>query len=590
MARKLILKTQLPPGDACTLTAVLESLHHQYPKTYITDVRTSCDELFIGNPHVTPLKEEEAEMLEMHDTELIMHCNSTNNSFLRGYCFDLGRRLGIPLELITNRPHLYLTQADQVDEPLADFGSPGVTKYWLITSGVEQDCTLKQWPIEFYQAVVDHFRGRIQFVQVGAQEHDHPSLAGAINLVGKTTVRQLVRLVHRADGGVGPTTLIQHLCAGLEKPYIALLGGREPVTLTQYPLQTTFHTLGKLPCCHRKACWKARVVAIHDCSDKDRELCELPVLNMCRPVGHCMAMISPQEVISALEGFIDQKRANVLVLDTPSGARTKDLSPGNATSPKTQKEKKLALVAHSAWGFDTKIVPAWTQRYWMDMTREHFAYHCLPMVLANQSGWFILAPHGAVAEWNGGLSPKDLKVEATGNPSIVQAMSQVGSGILTWTLSYVFRTPRGWNLLCRGPANYVKDGLCPLEGLVETDWAVASFSMNWKFTRPGRCTFAAGEPIAMLVPHRRFDLEQFSPQLAALDENPGLREGYDVWIRSRHAFWKLQQRGDPGALRQKFQKHYFRGTTNQGVSFLEHQKARRLAPFATKPAPPPESK
>ena len=46
MARKLILKVMLSPGDICTLTAAIESLHSTYPGEYITDVRTACDEIF----------------------------------------------------------------------------------------------------------------------------------------------------------------------------------------------------------------------------------------------------------------------------------------------------------------------------------------------------------------------------------------------------------------------------------------------------------------------------------------------------------------------------------------------------------------
>src|SRR5262249_6790338 len=139
----------------------------------------------------------------------------------------------------------------------------------------------------------------------------------------------------------------------------------------------------------------------------------------------------------------------------------------------------LEIIAYSAWGFGVKIIPAWMKRDWMDATPSGFAYQCQPMTLANQSGWFVLAPHWAVADWNGGSAPTDLKVHVENSPVTVHAVSQVGSGILTWTIPYVFRTPPGWNLLCRGPANYVKDGLCPLEGLIETDWSFASFSMNW---------------------------------------------------------------------------------------------------------------
>ncbi|GMV98626.1 MAG: hypothetical protein AMXMBFR83_29750 [Phycisphaerae bacterium] len=86
---------------------------------------------------------------------------------------------------------------------------------------------------------------------------------------------------------------------------MALLGGREPVTWTQYPLQTTLHTLGKLPCCRTRSCWRSRAVALNDGSDKHGSLCEFPVLGMERPVGKCMALIKPAEVIRAIETCYD---------------------------------------------------------------------------------------------------------------------------------------------------------------------------------------------------------------------------------------------------------------------------------------------
>jgi hypothetical protein len=253
---------------------------------------------------------------------------------------------------------------------------------------------------------------------------------------------------------------------------------------------------------------------------------------------------------------------------------TPDVAPQHATATTAGE-----IVAHGAWGFDVQIVPAWSKRAWMDATDKGFAYHCLPMLLANQSGWFVLAPHGAIAEWNGGPDYEDLKVEIVGRPHAVHAMSRVGSGILSWTIPYVFRTPPGWNMLCRGPANYVKDGIAPLEGLVETDWTNASFSANWKMSRPGRVEFEAGEPIAMLVPHRRGDLEQFEARKAPLNENPALAQGYHEWISSRRTFLMAQARGEERALKDRFEKHYFNGTSNDGRQFDDHQKKRVLATF-----------
>ena len=568
--RKVILRTKLSPGDLCTLTAAIESLHQTYPGQFLTDIRTCCDELFTHNPNVTKLCDDEAESIELHYTDLINRSDSVPQSFLRGYCDDLGKKLGVALELATNRPHLYLSEDERAINPVANYTPTGPAKFWVLTAGIKHDFTLKQWPVEYYQQVVDHLRGRIQFVQIGAIEHDHPALDGVINLVGQTTTRELLRLVYHAQGGLGPITFLQHLCAAFEKPYMALLGGREPVIWTQYPLQTTFHTLGKLPCCRTKACWRSRVVKLHDGSHRDQSLCDVPVLSFRRPVGKCMAMIKPADVTAAIE----------MCLETD--AKPHLPQPVALAQPPQQSDstKDLDLVAHSAWGFDVPIIPAKTPRDWMDQTDRSFAYHCLPMVTANQSGWFVLASHGAVIEWNGGSAKEDLKVEILDNPKTAQAVSSVGSGIVTWLIPYVFRTTHGWNLLCRGPANCVKDGIAPLEGLVETDWSTASFSMNWKLTRPGRVEFAQRDPIAMLVPQRRFELEAFRPRFVRLNENLALRDGYAAWIRSRQQFLEARSRQQSDSSRPRFERHYLKGLTVTGQHFPGHQTTRKLMPFA----------
>ncbi len=44
---------------------------------------------------------------------------------------------------------------------------------------------------------------------------------------------------------------------------------------------------------------------MNDGSEQDQSLCELPVLGMRRPVGKCMAIITPVEVIRAVEACYD---------------------------------------------------------------------------------------------------------------------------------------------------------------------------------------------------------------------------------------------------------------------------------------------
>jgi ADP-heptose:LPS heptosyltransferase len=129
-------------------------------------------------------------------------------------------------------------------------------------------------------------------------------LDNVLDLIGRTDQRQLIRLTYHAVGGLGPSTYLQHLMAAWEKPYVCLLGGREPVTWVQYPKQTTLHTMGALDCCRNSACWKSRVVPIDKLPEKNTCLCKFPVLGLKMPVAKCMAMIKPEEVLLVLDKYI----------------------------------------------------------------------------------------------------------------------------------------------------------------------------------------------------------------------------------------------------------------------------------------------
>lgn len=295
---KLILKSDLCPGDILTMTAAVESLHATYPGRYQTDVRTPVPAIWERNPHITPIRDDDPEAigLDLGYPSINRSCQE-HVCFLAGYTSDLGAQLGVPLRLTVNRPCLYLADEERqwIDQVREHEAHGRRIPFWLVNAGIKADYTAKAWPVEYYQEVVDLTLGRIQWVQVGGREHDHPALARVIDLRGKTDHRQLIRLAWHAQGGLGPVTYLQHLCAAWEKPYICLLGGREPVTWVAYPLQHTLHTIGLLPCCRTQACWRSQVVP------GDKTLCEWPVLGMSRPVARCMAMIKPTEVVAILE-------------------------------------------------------------------------------------------------------------------------------------------------------------------------------------------------------------------------------------------------------------------------------------------------
>jgi hypothetical protein len=94
------------------------------------------------------------------------------------------------------------------------------------------------------------------------------------------------------------------------------------------------------------------------------------------------------------------------------------------------------------------------------------------LLLANSLGWEVLCADAFTARWDGGDRPESV---TTDKPI---AQGHFGAGILTFTLPWLFRTPLGWWLHVRGPANWPKDGIAPLEGLIETDRTAATFTMN----------------------------------------------------------------------------------------------------------------
>src|SRR3954451_4429284 len=179
-----------------------------------------------------------------------------------------------------------------------------------------------------------------------------------------------------------------------------------------------------------------------------------------------------------------------------------------------------------------RIVPGPRWRAGMDATYERWGTRCLPLLMANESGWALLNPAAFSATWTGGDSPDDVTIEwAADAPSYRPVSSHFGYGTITWQLPFLFRTSEGYNLLARGLPNVVKDGIGPLEGLVETDWSMAGFTMNWRFRRPGSTiAFEADEPFCQLVPQRRGELESFQVHEADLEDDPHLAEGYRAWI------------------------------------------------------------
>jgi hypothetical protein len=224
----------------------------------------------------------------------------------------------------------------------------------------------------------------------------------------------------------------------------------------------------------------------------------------------------------------------------------------------------------------------------MDATNESFAYRCLPLTIANSMGWELLLPARVAAKWNGGPALTDLEVEVDDGEWGDQrlASSHFGSGILTFQTNYLFQTDPGIGLWVRGAPNEPKDGIAPLDGIVETDWLPFTFTMNWAFTRPGRIVFEAGETFCFLTPISYRALEAVTPEIRPLAATPELAAQYAAWAEGRREFNTRLAADEPAAAAQRWQKWYTRGETALGGRAPErHLTKLRLADPVRAPSP-----
>jgi hypothetical protein len=244
----------------------------------------------------------------------------------------------------------------------------------------------------------------------------------------------------------------------------------------------------------------------------------------------------------------------------------------------------MKLTAYVIDGHTIDIRPAPVERDWMEATSERFAYRCLPLNIANAHGWELLCPAGFTAIWDGGSRLESVAVKMDdGAPAM--AISHFGHGTLTFHIPCLFRTDAGFDLMAQGPVNRPKDGIAPLSGVIETDWAPYTFTMNWIFTRAGSpVRFEQGEPFCHIFPVKRGELTSVEPELKALSSAPELEAQFKAWNESRSQFNAELQRPGSEAQAERWQKLYYRGLAPDGKTSMveDHITRLRLRPFSQK--------
>jgi hypothetical protein len=260
----------------------------------------------------------------------------------------------------------------------------------------------------------------------------------------------------------------------------------------------------------------------------------------------------------------------------------------NATDTNSLEEQLLTIYRLPDATSYPRIVPANVDRFWIDITTGGWARRCLPLLIANQAGWHLLNEDPFEVRWTGNNDLNCLDFRFPKRRTSRSPLNMVGYGIISWTPPLLFRTPPGINLWVRGPANCPKHGITPLEGIVETDWLPYPFTINWKITkRRERIRFEQDEPICLITPVRRYEVDHFKPVIRNLDSDQELAADYRVWHDRRvRAVATAGLDGSGGKAAIAGQGQYIRGEKVAGSRFEHHQtKLTVRVPVDLEPTP-----
>jgi len=294
--RKVILRNELSPGDILTMTRVVADLAMAFPE-WLIDVRSPCPEIWENNPYIVPLEQKE-EGVE----SFTVHYNGIHESGWKGQHWtdafhdDVEQQLGVSFSKTGIKPELYLSDEEKgwINQVEVDCGWPG--PFWLLNAGHKPDNTLKQY--HRWQEVVDlfndYFNGAVRLAQVGHKSHKHPQLKDVYNLVGKTDLRQLIRLGWWAHGTIGPLSFQFVMSAAFEQPHVVVAAGKEGVRWHIYPHGRYLYTNGALDCCKWDGCWRGGTQG--ECVD------------LVYGVPRCFRLIKPYMIVDAVKMYYEGGR------------------------------------------------------------------------------------------------------------------------------------------------------------------------------------------------------------------------------------------------------------------------------------------
>jgi len=170
---------------------------------------------------------------------------------------------------ISLRPYVNLTQQER------SAGRLKPRQIAIVSSGMSGRSPMnnKEWYPDRFQEVVSVYAGKYDFVQLGAKSD--PPLKGALDLRGRTSIRESAAILSQSLLFVGLVGFLMHLARAVDCRSVILYGGREAPWQSGYCCNENLITA--LPC---SPCW---------------------LWNTCPYDRQCMNLITADNVVRAVD-------------------------------------------------------------------------------------------------------------------------------------------------------------------------------------------------------------------------------------------------------------------------------------------------
>ena len=295
--RKVILRNGQSPGDLIVWTRAIGDLAMSYPN-YEIAIECPAMEVFENSPHITQLDKSDPEVEVFNIEYPEIHVSGWSGiHFSDSWRHDMEKKLGVPIKKTGIRPELWISDEEKGwwNQVHCEFNDD--CQFWVLNAGRKSDNELKQY--HRWQEVVDlfnkRFNGKVKIVQIGHKDHVHPQLKGVLNLIGKTDLRQLIRLIYHADGTVGPISLQFVASAAFGQPAVCVAGGKEGPRWQSYNWIRFLTNVGSCPHAEFDGCWLGG----------DKGKCPNLVDVKGEKIPRCFDTIKPHQIADAIWSYYE---------------------------------------------------------------------------------------------------------------------------------------------------------------------------------------------------------------------------------------------------------------------------------------------